>query len=56
VSKKIHPVPVVHTPKNWAEIEQWVDAHTEEERVHLYAVAYMAWNLAASLVNEGITE
>ena len=45
-----------HTPKNWDEIEDWIESHPKEDRIHLYTAAIMTWNLAAKTINEETTD
>ena len=52
----IKPVDLFHTPKDWKYIEKWIERHGLEDRVHLWTAACMAWNLAASIVNEEETD
>ena len=40
------------TPKDWKQLENWIELHPPEDRIHLYTAAFMAWNLATKLVNE----
>ena len=44
------------TPKNIEALQDWIEAHPPEERVHLWTAAGMAWNLAAELANEALKE
>ena len=46
---EIEPCNLFHTPKDLKELENWIELHNPEERIHLYTAAYMAWNLAAKL-------
>lgn len=48
----LEPWSFFHTPENWNEIEQWIDAHPKQDRIHLYTAAVMAWNLAAKMTNK----
>ncbi|MBW1853219.1 MAG: hypothetical protein JRJ00_00810 [Deltaproteobacteria bacterium] len=48
---KIKENTIFATPKKWSDIEKWIERHNPEERVHLYTVAMMAWNLAAAVTN-----
>lgn len=41
-----------NTPKNWKEIEDWINLHSPEDRIYLLTAAMMAWNLAAELTKE----
>ena len=46
----------VHTPKDWDEIQKYVESALQrEDRVVGYVVASMAWNLAASLTNDPVS-
>jgi hypothetical protein len=36
-----------HTPKDWPELEAWIERHAPEDRAHIMTAACMAWNLAA---------
>lgn len=40
------------TPKDWEQLQNWIELHPPEDRIHLYTAAFMAWNLATKLVNE----
>ena len=44
------------TPDNFKELEDWIERHTPEERIHLYTAAFMAWNLAARITNNTAEE
>lgn len=47
----IEPVQLFNTPENWGELNKWIMAHTDyQERMHIMTAAYMAWNLACSIV------
>lgn len=43
----LKPHNLFHTPKNWDEVERWINRHSPEERIHLLTAAMMTWNLAA---------
>ncbi len=43
---------LVHTPKDWDELNAWIDRHARDERAHLMVAACMTWNLASKLVTE----
>ena len=46
----------VHTPKDWDEIQKYVESALQrEDRVVGYVVATMAWNLAASLTIDPVS-
>jgi len=51
---KLQPNELFHTPKDWAELERWIEKHPAHDgtRIHVYTAALMAWNLAAKLTNE----
>jgi hypothetical protein len=38
-----------NTPDNLAVLDNWINLHPPEERIHLYTAAYMAWNLAVEI-------
>jgi len=48
----IKPIGLFNTPDNWSVIEKWIEAHSPEDRAHLWTAAGMAWNLAANLTKE----
>lgn len=37
-----------HTPKDMAELNRWIEAHAPEQRVHLYTLQGMYYNLIVS--------
>ena len=46
----------VHTPKDWDEIQKYVESALQrEDRIVGYVVATMAWNLAASLTIDPVS-
>lgn len=45
----LEPVNLFATPDNWEKLNEWINAHREEERPHLTCAAMMAWNLACKL-------
>ena len=55
-TKTLTPSPMFHTPDEWKEVVDWIEAHPPEDRIHLWTAAGMTWNLAASIVNTGVTE
>ncbi len=47
----IKPAAMFNTPKDWDELQKWINLHTNmHERMHIMTAAYMAWNLACSIV------
>ena len=50
--KELEPVGLFHTPKDWEEIEHWINRHPKDERGHLIMAALMTWNLACKLSKE----
>ena len=38
------------TPDNWKQVEDWIEAHDPESRIHLYTAAFMALNYAHVVV------
>jgi hypothetical protein len=44
------------TPKDWKQLENWIELHPPEDRAQLYIAAFMAWNLATKLVNGFLNE
>ena len=49
---QIKPMGLFNTPESWKAIEDWIMAHSPEDRMHLWVAAGMAWNLAAELTKE----
>lgn len=49
---QIKPMEMFNTPEDWMMIEEWIMAHSPEDRIHLWTAAGMAWNLAAALTKE----
>ncbi len=49
---KIAAQELFHTPADWKELHDWIDAHSPEDRAHLTVAAVMAWNLAAKITNK----
>lgn len=47
----IKPIGLFHTPKDWPELQDWIERHSPEERAHLWTAACMAWNLAAKITS-----
>lgn len=45
-------ISMFHTPRDWNELQSWIEEHPPEDRAHLYTAAIMAWNLAASIVSK----
>jgi hypothetical protein len=45
----IEKLNLFHTPLSWKELQDWVDLHAREDRVHLITAAAMGWNLACEL-------
>ena len=45
----IQPIGIINTPESWDQLEDWIEAHSPEDRAHLWTAAGMAWNLAAEL-------
>lgn len=47
----IKPIGMFHTPRDWSELEAWVERHPPSDRAHLWTAAAMAWNMASLAVN-----
>lgn len=43
---KLDPMVMIHFPKDWDEIMDWIQEHNKDEQAHLVVAAGMAWNLA----------
>jgi hypothetical protein len=41
-----------HTPSSWKELNDWIDLHPREDRIHLIVVAAMGFNLAVKQSKE----
>ena len=52
--QRIKGVSICHTPENWAELDDYISGLSGSEKAVAYLGAYMAWNLAAKIVNEGL--
>ena len=50
----IKPCGMFHTPADYREIENWINKHTPEERVHLHTVMGMTHNLLAKAAKDHI--
>ena len=44
------------TPPNWKYVEDWIQLQRPAERPYFYTAAFMTWNLAAKITNEGEEE
>ena len=53
---KIEEQKLFLTPPNWKYVEDWIQFQRPEERLYFYTVAFMTWNLAAKITNEGEEE
>ena len=51
-NQPIVPIGLFNTPKDWEELQTWIEAHNREDIPHLWTAAAMAWNLAAEITNE----
>jgi len=40
------------TPDSFEVIEQWINKHPAEDRIHLWTAAMMTWNYASKLIAE----
>ena len=49
---KLDPMVMIHFPKDWDEIMDWIKEHNKEEQAHLVIAAGMAWNLAWTMSNK----
>ena len=49
---KIEEIGMFHTPKDWVELQEWINGLHGSEKAMATIAACMAWNLAASLTNE----
>ena len=52
MTNKLEPYNLIHTPKDWDEIERWINRHPKDERGHLIMAALMTWNLACKLAKD----
>ena len=48
----IQPNGLFAQPTDFKEIENWIERHSPEERIHLWTAAMMTWNYLASQVNK----
>lgn len=48
---KIGKMGLFATPESVEVIQEWIEAHPPEERIHLYTAMGMTWNFLAELVN-----
>ena len=48
----LKPLNIFHTPKDWAELQKWLEGMHGPEAVMATTAAMMAWNLAAKTVKE----
>lgn len=53
---RIHKAGLFHTPSSMEEIDNWIERHAPEERIHLYTAAYMMYNWFASLIEDESVE
>lgn len=56
LNSTIKTIGLFRTPESWKEIEDWIERHPAEERIHLMTAAAMAWNLAAAVSQSHLTE
>lgn len=49
MNTKLESHGLFHTPASAKELENWIERHNAEDRIHLYTAAGMAWNLAVKL-------
>lgn len=49
---QIKPIALFHTPKDWNELQDWINLHHKTDQPHIMAAAGMAWNLAAEATNQ----
>ena len=47
MSKAIKKCDLFATPDSLQELQNWIDKHPAEQRVHLTTAAYMMWNYLA---------
>jgi hypothetical protein len=47
----IKPIGLFHTPKDWDELQLWIDSITSCDKIIVLTAAAMAWNLAAKETN-----
>ena len=52
----IQPHGLFNTPESFEVIEEWINAHPAEDRIHLWTAAMMTWNYAAKLIEEAKAE
>ena len=48
----IQPHGLFNTPESFEVIEEWINSHPAEDRIHLWTAAMMTWNYAAKLIAE----
>lgn len=53
MADKITPNEFFKTPESFEELSQWIQAHSPEDRPHLWLAAMMSWNLACKVMNDG---
>jgi len=52
LNNPINKVPMIHTPKGWAEIHDYIERFTTEDRAFATVIAGMVWNLSHELVED----
>lgn len=52
MTKKIERIELFHTPKDWNELHAWLAGLSGSERAAALTAAFMAWNLAAKIIEE----
>ena len=52
----IKPNEMFHTPDDFEELQDWINRHNLDERIHLLTAAVMGFNLAAKASSELVKE
>jgi hypothetical protein len=51
-TKTIKPHGFFNTPESFDVIEDWINRHPKEDRIHLMTAAMMTWNYACKVAND----
>ena len=46
--ERLKKIALVNTPKNWGDLQRWLDLHSGGEKVVAWTAAAQGWNLAIS--------